>query len=89
MVPITCVVAAALLLVAVMVESRRHNVPAWKHSQLAALLALDLPTRQRVETLSEAQVGDVPVRLGREGEGEPWRLRGPANEEWWEGRFEK
>ena len=73
-VPIVSVLLALLLLVAVVISSRRAGLPAWKDSQTRALLAIEPETRLRVDGVASETVRAFPVRL-HEGEDRRWRLR--------------
>ena len=78
-VPIASVIFAFIFLLAVMAESRRCGVPAWKSSQTAALLCLDEAARKQVGPLDTAKrtmgkrADGVRVRLQREGR-DGWQL---------------
>ena len=81
--PILSVALSLVFLVAVVVETRRKEVPVWKDGLGNVLCALEPETRMRMEGLENGPkgTGSVPVVLEREGGRNGW-LRGPGDE-WW------
>ena len=72
-VPILSVVLTFVFLLATIYQSRRHHIPAWKSSQIAAMQSLSPEARKAVGDLgSAASAKDVIVRL--EHEDGKWQL---------------
>ncbi|MCJ1270468.1 hypothetical protein MMC22_010365 [Lobaria immixta] len=76
-IPILSIVLAFVFLIAVIAESRRKHIPAWKSDQIAVLFAIEPEMRARMERLDAAQVKDELVVLERKGP-RGWQLRGSA-----------
>ena len=72
--PIAAVLLALLLLAIVVFESKSRHIPAWKSSQLAALLSVDSGTRMALFDANTREAEKIPVRLAI-GEGEKWLLK--------------
>ena len=74
-----------LLLAAVIVQSHRNEVPAWKDSQIRAILAINMSTRQQMDRLSDAQIKGIPCKF--EKDNEKWQLKGPKDQSWWDDKY--
>lgn len=72
--PIAAVLLTLLLVAIVVFESKSRHIPAWKSSQLAALLSIDSGTSMALVDASITQAQNLPVRLAKE-DGK-WLLKG-------------